>query len=333
MNSALERLDAIPRLKLGNYPTPFEPMPRLRATLGGGPPLWIKRDDYSGPGFGGNKTRKLDYILAAALEEGAEIVVTTGGETSNHARVTAAVAAKLGLRCILVLNRNAQPGIRPASLYLDELYGAEIVRVNSRRERATALHNIAEELRREGRRVAEIPLGASTPLGAIGYARAVEELRQQCDQAGVRPHWIFHSTSSGGTQAGLAVGLRLYGLDQVRLVGVSADEPAASLAAVVGEIVAGVERILGVPPAALARPTRIEDGFVGGGYGVPTPEAEDALSILARTEGIVLDPTYTAKAMAAMLASIRSGQVGGDEPAVFWHTGGQMALFAAHPPR
>jgi D-cysteine desulfhydrase len=323
MNPAVERLNAIPRLTLAHYPTPLEEMPRLRSALGGGPRLFIKRDDLAGPGFGGNKIRKLDFILSRALADGADTVVTTGGEGSNHARVTAAVCARLGLKCVLVLNRTTGP--RGASLYLDELFGAEIHRVESRRERAAALRSRAEELQSQGRKVAEIPLGASTPVGALGYARAVAELADQLPSV----DRIFLSTSSGGTHAGLEAGLQLYGLDRVRLTGVSADDSAESITRTVHSILDGVAELLSLPAGSLRRTLDIDVSQVGGGYGVPTPASEEALSLVARNEGIVLDPVYTAKAMAAVIAAVRAGEIKQDETVLFWHTGGQLALFAA----
>jgi 1-aminocyclopropane-1-carboxylate deaminase/D-cysteine desulfhydrase-like pyridoxal-dependent ACC family enzyme len=173
---ARARLEAIPHLDCGHYPTPIEEMKRLREALGGGPRLLIKRDDYTGPGFGGNKVRKLEYVLAAAHADRVDTVITAGGEMSNHARITAAIAARLGLRTILVLNTAADAPtgrlVRPASLRLDELYGAEIHRVGEREEREPMMRQIADKLRAEGRRVIEIPIGASIPLGALGYVRA-----------------------------------------------------------------------------------------------------------------------------------------------------------------
>jgi len=325
MQPALDRYHSIPRLDLGFYPTPIEEMPRLRAALGGGPRLWIKRDDYSGPGFGGNKIRKLEYVFAQARADGADTVITTGGEASNHCRVTAAVAARLGLRCILIMNPARSP--RPASLYLDELYGAEIRRVTTRGERAQALEMLAEELRRQGRKVCVIPLGASMPLGSLGYVQAVEELHAQLQKLGDPPRRIYHSTSSGGTQAGLDAGLQLFGMKEIRLIGVSADDTAESLSRTVSGIVAGVAMLLGMPVNALRRPLEVEDGFAGEGYAIPTAESEEALQLVARTEGIVLDPVYTAKAMAALIAAVRARRIPREDPVLFWHTGGQMGLF------
>src|SRR5215510_8671077 len=177
---AIERFNAIPRLNYGVYPTPIEEAPRFREALGAAAPrVFIKRDDYTGPGFGGNKVRKLEYVLARAVAEGADVVITSGGVKSNHARVTAAMCARLGIRCVLVLNSAAvtHEGLNPASLALDELFGAEIIRVSGREERARAVESAAEKLRGEGKKVAVIPIGASIPVGAMGYVRAVQEAK------------------------------------------------------------------------------------------------------------------------------------------------------------
>ena len=312
-------------------------MPRLRAALGEERELWIKHDDYAGPGFGGNKIRKLEFELAAAwgagagqgagaaLGAGATVVLTTGGLRSNHCRITAALAARLGLGCHLVLNgEKPREGTEPASHALDRMYGAELHYVKRGVDRAPAMAELARELAGRGERPYVIPLGASTALGACGFAAAVVELREQCEALGMRPGAIVHATSSAGTQAGLAAGLVMAGWEDVALVGVSADDSAEEIGSAAGRIVAGMEELLGVEAGGLRRPPRVEDGFVGAGYGIPSEAGERALALLAREEGVVLDPVYTAKAMAGMLAILPSLPLG---PVVFWHTGGQMALF------
>src|SRR5215813_2068895 len=192
---AIERFNAIPRLNYGVYPTPIEEAPRFREALGrNAPRVFIKRDDYTGPGFGGNKVRKLEYVLAKAVADGAEAAITSGGVKSNHARVTAAMCARLGLRCVLVLNSAAvtHEGLKPASLVVDELFGAEVVRVSKRQERATMVESVAERMRGEGKKVAVIPIGASIPLGALGFVRAVEETKAQIEAMNTRIDYIFH---------------------------------------------------------------------------------------------------------------------------------------------
>jgi 1-aminocyclopropane-1-carboxylate deaminase/D-cysteine desulfhydrase-like pyridoxal-dependent ACC family enzyme len=309
-----------PKLDVGFYPTPIDEMGRLRDALGGGPRLFIKHDDYSGSGFGGNKVRKLEYVLAAAQREKADVILTVGGIRSNHARVTAALAAHLGLECHLILNGEADG--TPASLFLDDLYGAKIHRVASPDERVPAMRSIAEQLRAKDRRTYEIPLGASTPLGALGYVQAAAE---EVVPVGMQFDVLFHSTSSGGTQAGLLAGLELAG-STTKVVGVSADDPAAEIAARVATIIEGVGDLLDkkFQPAI-----EVDAGFVGEGYGIPSLEGNEAIELLARTEGIILDPVYTAKAMAALIARVRAGRFTPDQKVLFLHTGGQLALFSA----
>ena len=321
---AIAALASLPSAGLGVHPTPVEEMARLRAALGGGPRLLVKRDDALPFGFGGNKVRKLDVVAAQARDEGADTLLTTGGVQSNHARATAATAARLGMRCILVLS-GARPERPTANALLDGLLGAEVEYVASRLERATALRAAADRLRAEGRRPFEIPLGASTPMGAMAYARAVGELAFQVPP----PDVIVHSSSSGGTQAGLVAGCALHGL-ATRVVGISADEASPALKAVIGELLAGVDATLGTAGRVGAAAARLEvdDAFVGDGYGIPTAASREALELAARTEALLLDPTYTAKAMAGLVAYVRDARFRPDQTVLFWHTGGQVGLFA-----
>jgi L-cysteate sulfo-lyase len=319
-----EALARFPSLPLVGSPTLVEPMPRLREMLGGGPRLLIKRDDAIAFGFGGNKVRKLAFVGARAQADGADTLLTAGGIQSNHARVTAATAAKLGMRAVLVAN-GVEPERRTANALLDHLLGAEVVHVPSREERAPMVVELAERLRREGRRPFAIPIGASTPLGAFGYALAVAELADQMPP----PDVIVHSSSSGGTQAGLVAGCRLLGLP-TRVLGISADESSGGLTAQVRAIVSGIADLLGIDLPMLAKGTAIEvdDRFVGEGYGIPTDASREAIELAARTEAIFLDPTYTAKAMAGLIAYVRQQRFVEDQTVLFWHTGGQVGLFA-----
>ena len=317
-------LARFPTLPFLQAPTIVEPMPRLRALLGGGPQLLIKRDDAIPFGFGGNKVRKLALVVARAVADGADTLITAGGVQSNHARATAAAAAKLGLRAVLVAN-GAQPERLTANALLDALLGAEVVYVPSREDRAPMILEVAGRLRHEGRRPFAIPIGASTPLGALGFALAVAEL---VDQVGA-PDVIVHSTSSGGTQAGLVAGCLLLGL-QTRVIGISADDSSASLRGTVRAIVSGMADLLEMDPAKLSWGTAIEvdDRFVGEGYGIPTDESKEAMELAARTEAIFLDLTYTAKAMAGLVAYVRQQKFKENQTVLFWHTGGQVGLFA-----
>ena len=325
--NAIARLNEVPRLSFGHYPTPTEELPRLRQLLGANAPrIFIKRDDYTGPGFGGNKVRKLEYILAKAKADGADVAVSCGGVKSNHARVTAAMCARIGLRCVLVLNQAAvmYDGLNPASLVADQMYGAEIIRVANREERIATMDAVTERLKTESHNVAVIPLGGSVPLGALGFVRAIGEAKAQLEAMNLKIDAIFHSSSSGGTQAGIVSGLQLFGLNGVRDIGVSPDDSSESIGGEVRRVIHGVGEMLGVE---LNDQVTVLDEYTGEGYGIPSPAGEEALAMLARAEGVVLDPVYTAKAMAALIDWVRAGKLGKDDTVLFWHTGGQLALF------
>jgi 1-aminocyclopropane-1-carboxylate deaminase/D-cysteine desulfhydrase-like pyridoxal-dependent ACC family enzyme len=321
---ALRALDIVPALELVRAPTPIEEMPRLRDALGGGPALLVKRDDAIPFGFGGNKVRKLQLVAAAAIDAGADTLVTVGGIQSNHARATAAVAAKLGMRCLIIAN-GAPPERKTANALLDQLLGADVEYIASRDERAAALAAAIARLQREGRKPYAIPLGASTPLGALGFVRAVGEMVRQI----APPSMIIHAASSGGTQAGIVAGCALHGLS-TRVIGVSADDPAADVAAKVRDIVRGIGDLLGADGEALAAAHAIEvdDTQVGDGYGISTDASREAQRLAARNEVLFVDNTYTAKALASLIARVREGKFRDDETVLFWHTGGQVGLFA-----
>jgi D-cysteine desulfhydrase len=323
-SAALRRANEFPSLSLGELPSPIEELKRLRTALGTGSRIFAKRDDSISFGFGGNKVRKLAIVAAQAVADGADTLITVGGVQSNHARATAATAAKLGLRCHLVAN-GARPDRLTGNALLDGLLGAEVEYVASRTDRVPAMRRIAERVRAAGGRPAEIPLGASTSEGALGFVRAVGEMLQQ----GMRPDVIVHATSSGGTQAGLVAGCALHGLS-TRVIGVSADDPAEELERQVRSIIAGMAGPLGEALSDVARDVAIEvdDTFVGGGYGVATPASIEAQQLAARTEALFVDHTYTAKALAGLIARVRDGRVPNDATVLFWHTGGQVGLFA-----
>jgi len=329
--TALSALLSWPTVALASGPSPLEELTRLRAALGPAcPRLFIKRDDLLSFGMGGNKVRKMQAVAAEALAARADTLITCGGVQSNHARVTAAAGAALGLHVLLVLNRPAavhgiEPSTDTANARLDRLFGAEMQFVDSREARARAMEEAAAELIARGRSPFIVPLGASTPVGAIGFARGVAEVVS----AGLSPDAIVHSTSSGGTQAGLVAGCALFGMS-ARVIGISADDPPAVLTPVIHDLIGGVAERLGAKPASAGadREIVVDDRQVGDGYGVPTPASIEATTLVARREGIVLDPTYTSKAMAGLIAMIRDEAFRPDDTVLFWHTGGTPGFFA-----
>ncbi|MGH7713201.1 MAG: 1-aminocyclopropane-1-carboxylate deaminase/D-cysteine desulfhydrase [Gemmatimonadaceae bacterium] len=325
LDAARQRLIDLPFVPLGHYPTPVDDWWRFRDAISAtdGAAIAAKRDDAIAFGFGGNKVRKLCLVAEAAKAANADTLITCGGVQSNHCRATAAAATRLGMKCVIVAN-GERPEQLTANALLDDLLGADVRYVPSRADRAPAMHTAAEEVRARGGRPYEIPLGASTPIGALGIARGVGELARQ----GVMPDAIVHASSSGGTQAGLLIGCALFGID-ARIIGVSADDPADAIRDKVLPIIAGAEEMLGLSAGTLGAAGRFEldDTFVGGGYGAPTDASREAQMLLARTEAVFVDHYYTAKALAALIAYVRDGRLARDRKILFWHTGGQVTLF------
>ncbi len=316
------------RISLGTFPTPLEPAPRLAAAIGlRADRLWIKRDDLTGLGGGGNKVRKLERTLAAALRDGADCLVTTGAAQSNHARLTAAAGARLGLPVTLVLAGDpGRPGEAPAgNLLLDEIFGARIRWAGDADDTrlAAVADETAAELASSGAHPAVIPFGGSNRDGALAYADAARELRDQLPDAAAatsRRATSVVAVGSGGTMAGLVAELGPEHVLGVHAGAVAA--PAEAVAALASTITA--ERL------STRRPLRLRTDQVGAGYGRLTEPAAAAIRLAARTEGIVLDPTYTGRAMAGLIAAVRDGDLDRDAPVVFWHTGGLPGLFG-HP--
>jgi D-cysteine desulfhydrase len=305
------------------------PARSLAATLGDdAPELWIKMDSETGFGLGGNKVRKLEFELTADRLEGVTHLITAGGPQSNHCRVTAAAAAHLGLRCVLVLN-GPEPEVPAGNAKLHRLFGAEIVTVQDRDGRTAAMDDVAERINHDGGRALVVPIGASTGLGALGYALATVELVDQLDALPERERtWIFTSASSCGTLGGLLLGVSLLGREDIRLVGVSADATAFEIRTESERLAREGAALLGWKGEVRDTALAAADEFVGEGYGIPTPAGNEALARFGRTEGVVLDPVYTSKAAAGMLKWIRTGSVPREHRVVFLHTGGHPALFA-----
>jgi D-cysteine desulfhydrase family pyridoxal phosphate-dependent enzyme len=315
--------DELNRVRIAHLPTPLEPWRRLSAQLGG-PRLLAKRDDMTGLATGGNKARKLEFLVGEALAGRADVLLTGGAPQSNHARQTAAAAAKFGRRCILVL-RGEDPGERTGNLLLDELLGAEI-RWAGDRDLAKALEETAEEQWSVGGRPALIPYGGSNPIGASGYVAAMEELIEQLENMDETVDAIVFASSSGGTQAGLVVGARALNFGG-RIVGISVDKPRDQLAASVAALATETAKLLGQRFGFQASEIEVNDDYVGGGYAVVGEAERDALRLVARAEGVILDPVYTGRAAAGLVDLIGRGYFGANETVLFWHTGGTAGLF------
>jgi len=330
VRTALDRLAALPRVPLAPLPTPLEEAPRLARALaaaGAAPRILIKRDDLTGLAMGGNKVRKLEYHLGEALSEGCDVLVTTGAIQSNHCRVTAAAARKAGLEAVLVLRPGESEAVQ-GNLLLDHLLGSR-VRIAAAPDPATMEGTVAEELdalRRRGRKPYLVPKGASTPLGAAAYLAAFLELSHQAASQGVAVSAVVFSTGSGGTHAGLAAGAAVEA-GSVDVLGVSDGASRADLAPIVSDLVRGLAARLDITLAVPTETVVVLEEY-GGTYGVPTPACLEAIRLTARAEGLILDPVYTGKAMAGLIDLVRQRRWRNDQAVVFWHTGGQPALFA-----
>jgi D-cysteine desulfhydrase len=316
--------DALPRAHLGFFPTPLAEMPRLAKALGG-PRLFVKRDDQTGLATGGNKTRKLEFTVGEALRQGADTLVTLGAVQSNHARQTAAAAAATGLRCVLVL-KGHPPARATGNLLLDHLLGARVV-FSGEETRERVADRVMEEERAAGHQPFLVPVGASDEHGAPGYVAAMEELDAQLRERGIRLDRIVVASSSFGTQAGMCVGARRLDLG-VQIAGICIDSSAEELRREVARIAARTERRMGLDPSVTPADVVGFDGYLGGGYAVLAEPEKEAILLAARTEGILLDPVYTGRAMAGLIDLVRKGELGPGENVLFWHTGGAAALHA-----
>jgi len=319
---ALERL---PRFRLAALPTPLEDAPRLAEALGG-PRILVKRDDLTGLALGGNKTRKLEYLIADALAQKADVVLTVGAAQSNHCRQTAAAARKAGLRCILVLGRSEHNEMQ-GNLLLDALLDADVRMVDA--DASGAMERIAAEERARGSRPYVIPGGGSNGLGALGYAQCVLELQSQLLEQSISADYLYLSSGSGGTQGGLVLGARMYSASY-QIVGVSPGGSASGVRASAMRAANEGARLLGLPLTLAEGDFVVHDEYVGPGYAIPTDASNEAIRLCAQTEGLIVDPVYTAKAVAGLIDHIRTGRIARDATVVFLHTGGQPALFAYH---
>jgi D-cysteine desulfhydrase family pyridoxal phosphate-dependent enzyme len=310
----------IPRIRFAHLPTAVEPMPRLSAQLSG-PKLFVKRDDQTGLGMGGNKARKLEFVLAQAKAENAKTLITVGGIQSNHCRQTAALAARFGLKCILVLS-GEEPQIPNGNLLLDTLFGASIV-WTSRAKRDETLQHTYEESKRNGEDPFLIPLGASTPIGALGYVEAMRELKEQGNDF----NWIVVASSSAGTQAGMVLGASLTKFEG-KILGISIDHPVNELQQSVADLANQAAVILGKNTFSGPESVLVNADYLGAGYAIAGKPEFEAIKLFAENEGLLLDPVYTGRAAAGMIDLIRKKIFYPSDKVLFWHTGGATALFA-----
>jgi D-cysteine desulfhydrase family pyridoxal phosphate-dependent enzyme len=311
----------IPRLHFANLPTPVESLSRLSDALGG-PRLSIKRDDQTGLAFGGNKTRKLEFLVAEAREQDAKTLITGGAIQSNHCRQTAAAAARFGFKCILVLTGNESQRAS-GNLLLDQLFGAEIVYVAERKDRDRILQETFDRATNEGKTPYLVPYGGSNATGALGYAFVMKELIDQ----NVSADWIVFASSSGGTHAGLLSGQRIFGF-KGKVLGISVDESEEWLKKEVSNLASGTSEKLGERIEFTPADVLVNADYCGPGYGVVTEQEREAVRLFAECEGLLLDPVYTARAAAGMIDLIRKAFFKRTDTVLFLHTGGQPALFA-----
>lgn len=324
-------LSRYPRLHFAHLPTPLEPMLRLAAELGTTNNLWVKRDDCTGLAGGGNKTRKLEFLLADALHNKADTIITQGATQSNHARQTAAIAAKMGLQCHLLLEDRTGSETTDynanGNVLLDQLFGAHLSKFAGGTDMNEAMEDKAAQLRSDGAKPYVIPGGGSNPIGALGYVNCAQELLYQANSQGLRIDYVVHATGSAGTQAGLVTGFCASG-SQIPVLGIGVRAGKAAQEENVFALAQRTADYLGLPNAVKRQDVVANCDYVGEAYGIPTQGTLDAIKTLARTESILLDPVYSAKGMDGFINLIKQDHFGKNKNIVFIHTGGAQALFA-----
>nr|WP_234899390.1 D-cysteine desulfhydrase [Ruegeria lacuscaerulensis] len=322
-------LAKFPRVSLGHLPTPLEPMDRLSEFLGG-PRLWVKRDDCTGLSSGGNKTRKLEFLMADAVQKGADTIITQGATQSNHARQTAAAAAKLGLACHILLEdrtgSNDPNYILNGNVLLDRLHGASVSKRPGGADMNAEMEACAAQMKTEGKTPYIIPGGGSNPIGALGYVNCARELNEQAAHAGLKIDALVHATGSSGTQAGLVAGLAALESD-IHLLGIGVRAPQDKQEGMVHDLAVRTVEYMETGTPIARENVRANCDYVGAGYGLPTKGMIDALKLLACTEGLLFDPVYSGKGLDGLIDQTRKGYFDGMDNVVFLHTGGSAALF------
>lgn len=323
------QLAKFPRVRLGHLPTPLEPMDRLSELLGG-PRLWVKRDDCTGLSTGGNKTRKLEYLMAVAQKQGADTIITQGATQSNHARQTAAAAAKLGMKCHILLEDRTGSNDNQYNLngnvLLDRLHGAPVTKIAGGTDMAVEMEKLADSLTADGATCYIIPGGGSNKIGALGYVNCARELTEQAAEMGLKIDALVHATGSSGTQAGLVTGLAAI-KSEIHLLGIGVRAPKEKQEQMVYDLAVKTADHLGLGTKIDCDKVRAICDYVGPGYGLPTQGMRYAIKLLAQTEGLLFDPVYSGKGLDGLIDQIKQGYFDGMENVVFLHTGGSVALF------
>ncbi len=323
-------LSRFPRVSLAHLPTPLEFLPRLTCHLGG-PKIYVKRDDCTGLGSGGNKTRKLEFLMADAVQKKATAIITQGAVQSNHARQTVAAACKLGLKCELVFEKRVsdatEPYLQSGNVFLDHLFGAGIREVEKGTDMDAAMQTVADELSASGQTPYIIPGGGSNPVGALGYVDCALELIAQANHQDLVIDHVVHATGSAGTQAGLIVGLKAE-QSGISLLGIGVNAAQAAQEEKVYKLACATADLLDAPDLVKRDDIVANCDYVGDGYGVPTKGMNEAILLLARLEGLLFDPVYSGKGLAGMIDLIRNGHFKDRDNIVFVHTGGSAGLFA-----
>ena len=323
-------LSPFPRVSLAHLPTPLEHMPRLSAELGG-PKIWVKRDDCTGLATGGNKTRKLEFVMAEAIEQAADTIITVGAMQSNHVRQTAAAACKLGLACEVLLEHRVQDPsdsyVNSGNILLDKIFAANLREYPGGTDFDKAMQDVAEEVRSAGGKPYMVPGGASDKVGALGYVNCAIELLTQANDRGLVIDHLITATGSAGTQGGLIVGLKATS-SNIPLLGIGVSAPQDEQEQKVFDLAELTADYIGVPGVVNRGDVVANCNYIGEGYGIPTASMNEAIMLLARTEGLLFDPVYSGKALAGMIDLVRNGEFAGAKNIVFLHTGGSAALFA-----
>ena len=321
-------LSRFPRVSLAHLPTPLEYLPRLSEHLGG-PHIYVKRDDCTGLGMGGNKTRKLEFLVADAIQKNADVIITQGAVQSNHARQTAAAACKVGMECELIFEKRVEDADdaykNSGNVLLDRIFGANIREVAKGSDMNAAMEALADELRAEGKTPYIVPGGGSNPIGALGYIDCALEFMYQANRDGLVIDHVVHATGSAGTQAGLVVGLKATS-SNIPLLGIGVNAPKDVQEEKVWQLAVETAEYVGAPGCVHREDIVANCDYVGDGYGVPTKAMNDAVVLLARLEGLLFDPVYSGKGLAGMIDLIKKGYFGDAENIVFVHTGGSAGL-------